>query len=82
MYNTANVGGVDGPPQNSDGFRLRAVIDPDADDDAPSKLRVGPRFLPRFLYGPYWVVAVSPRCARLRKVFWFLFFLLFGARRE
>ncbi|EEH54488.1 uncharacterized protein MICPUCDRAFT_41142 [Micromonas pusilla CCMP1545] len=60
VYNTANVGGVDGPPQNSDGFRLRAVIDPDADDDAPSKLRVGPRFLPRFLYGPYWVVAVSP----------------------
>ena len=27
---------------------------------SPSKLRVGPRFLPRAAYGPYWIVAVSP----------------------
>ena len=36
---------------------MRAVA-PDAAD--PSKLAVGPRFVPSALYGPYWVVAVSP----------------------
>ena len=35
---------------------LRAVVD---NEDVPSKLRVGPRLLPRFFYGPYWIVAAS-----------------------
>lgn len=57
VLNTANEGGVDGPPANARKTRLRAVV-PDAAD--PSKLAVGPRFVPSALYGPYWVVAVSP----------------------
>ena len=57
VLNTANEGGVDGPLTNPRAARLRAVV-PDADD--PSKLAVGPRFAPRALYGPYWVVAVKP----------------------
>jgi len=50
--------------QNSDAtttasefFALNAVI-PDQSD--PSKLAVGPSFLPTGLYGPYWVVAAGP----------------------
>ena len=60
IWNTANRDGVDGSPRNADGrFKLRGLIE---DPNMPSKIAVGMRFLPRFLYGPYWVVAtdVSP----------------------
>lgn len=60
VLNTANRGAVDGPPQNARRTKLRAVVDPSARASSPSKLRVGPRFLPRAAYGPYWIVAVSP----------------------
>ena len=56
VLNTANEGGVDGPPANARKTRLRAVV---PDPAVPSKLAVGPRFVPSALYGPYWVVAVS-----------------------
>jgi len=56
VLNTANIGGVDGPPQNANRMMLRALVE---NDEVPSKLLVGPRFLPRFAYGPYWVVATS-----------------------
>lgn len=55
--NSARIGGVDGPEQNAGNFQLNAVIVDEAD---PSKLAVGPPFLPPALYGPYWVVAVGP----------------------
>jgi hypothetical protein len=48
---------VDGPPQNERRMLLRAIV---PDPDVPSKLAVGPRFLPNSLRGPYWIVAVSP----------------------
>ena len=58
VYNSARRGGVDGEDTNARGMRLRAVLE---DKDAStSKLLVGPAFLPRFTYGPYWIVAVSP----------------------
>lgn len=57
VLNTANVGAVDGPPQNRGMTRLRALIDDTSGETPPSKLLVGPTFLPRFTYGPYWVVA-------------------------
>ena len=56
VLNTANEGGVDGPPANARKTRLRAVV---PDPAVPSKLAVGPRFVPSALYGPYWIVAVS-----------------------
>lgn len=60
VLNTANVGGVKGPAQNADMMRLRALVEDTSGQTPPSKLLVGPNFLPRFAYGPYWVVAVSP----------------------
>ena len=57
VLNTANDNGVDGPSRNARGMLLRAVV-PDPSD--PSKLAVGPRFVPKAAYGPYWVVAVGP----------------------
>ena len=58
VLNSARRGGVDGDDTNARGTRLRAVTE---DKDAStSKLLVGPAFLPRFTYGPYWIVAVSP----------------------
>ncbi len=48
---------MDGPPQNERRMLLRAIV---PDPDVPSKLAVGPRFLPNSLRGPYWIVAVSP----------------------
>jgi len=56
VYNTASLEGVDGPQQN-DGPPLKAVID---DPAVPSKLKVGPAFLPPSMYGPYWVVYAGP----------------------
>lgn len=60
VLNTANVGSVTGPAQNADMMRLRALVEDTSGRTPPSKLLVGPSFLPRFVYGPYWVVAVSP----------------------
>jgi apolipoprotein D and lipocalin family protein len=37
-------------------FKLRGVVE---DIETPSKLAVGLRFLPKFTYGPYWVVATD-----------------------
>lgn len=51
---------MDGPRQNANLNRLRAVPANTSAAAAGSKLLVGPRFLPRLFYGPYWVVAVSP----------------------
>jgi len=56
VYNTASLEGVDGPQQN-DGPPLKAVID---DPAVPSKLKVGPAFLPPSMYGDYWVVYAGP----------------------
>ena len=64
VLNTANRGAVDGARQNPTLTRLRAVVADPQSDVPPSKLLVGPRFLPRFAYGPYWVVAASPEQPR------------------
>ena len=61
VLNTANVGGVSGTPQNRGLTRLRALIEDTSGATPPSKLLVGPTFLPRFAYGPYWVVAGEGR---------------------
>jgi len=55
--NSARVGSIDGPEQNEGNFQLNAVV---RDAEEPSKLAVGPPFLPPILYGPYWVVAAGP----------------------
>jgi len=39
------------------GAELLAIV---KDPSCPSKLAVGPTWLPNFLRGPYWVVAISP----------------------
>ncbi len=52
VSNVAREGSVDGKESGGD-MTLNANI-PDLDD--PSKLRVGPAFLPPSLYGQYWVV--------------------------
>jgi lipocalin len=54
VVNYANDKAVNG---KSRGGELRAVI---KDATVPSKLSVGPKFLPNFLKGPYWVVATGP----------------------
>jgi lipocalin len=54
VYNSANDGALDGPAA---GGELLAII---RDQNALSKLAVGPKWLPNFLRGPYWVMAVSP----------------------
>ena len=54
VTNYANKDMVNGQVK---GGNLCAVI-PDASQ--PAKLKVGPCFLPSFLYGPYWVVAAGP----------------------
>jgi len=58
VFNTARNGGVDGDPTNAQGMKRRALVEDK--DVSNSKLLVGPTFLPRFTYGPYWIVAVSP----------------------
>ena len=57
--NTAKIGSVEGTDQNptAEDFPLKAVIDDLSD---PSKLKVGPEFVPEALYGPYWVVFAGP----------------------
>ena len=64
VLNTANERGVDGPMQNANMMRLRALVADTTGATPPSKLLVGPRFLPRALYGDYWIVAVSPEQPR------------------
>jgi len=62
VYNYANNGAVNGPPQvTNDNFRLLGKI-PDLDD--PSKLEVGigrPLSNEPLLPGPYWVVAIDTK---------------------
>ena len=53
VYNRARRGGIYG---EESGGHLVGVI-PDVSD--PSKAAVGPWFIPQFLYGPYWIVAVG-----------------------
>ena len=54
VLNSASRGSVEGEPFTAE---LLAIV-PDIND--PSKLAVGPTFLPSILYGPYWVVAAGP----------------------
>jgi lipocalin len=54
VYNSANDRALDGPAA---GGELLAII---RDQNALSKLAVGPKWLPNFLRGPYWVMAASP----------------------
>ena len=54
VYNYLNKNATNGPVK---GGCLCAII---PDITVPSKLAVGPCFLPKFLYGPYWVVAAGP----------------------
>ena len=57
VWNTATRDGVNGTPRNAQGYmKLRGVVE---DPSYPSKLLVGPKFLPKRLYGPYWVVATD-----------------------
>jgi lipocalin len=55
VHNYANSGRVNGKVSDSGGT-LQAII-PNA--EFPSKLEVGPKFLPHLLYGPYWVIAAG-----------------------
>merc|ERR1711907_828467 len=56
VLNEAREGSVNGKTRGGS-FGLKAVV-PDIND--PSKLKVGPSFLPSFAYGPYWVVYAGP----------------------
>ena len=53
VFNFARKGSVEGEPSNED-MVLYAFI---PDVDVKSKLKVGPKFVPRALYGDYWIVA-------------------------
>jgi apolipoprotein D and lipocalin family protein len=53
VFNFARKGSVEGAPTNED-MVLNAYI---PDVDVESKLKVGPKFVPRVLYGDYWIVA-------------------------
>lgn len=53
VVNYANVGAINSNPK---GIELRGII---KDPAVPSKLSVGPKFLPNFLKGPYWIVYTS-----------------------
>ena len=57
VWNTAVRDGVNGTPRNAKGYmKLRGIVE---DPSNPAKLLVGPKFLPKRLYGPYWVVATD-----------------------
>jgi apolipoprotein D and lipocalin family protein len=71
VYNSANRGSVTGPAVGTSGAggeaeqraALRAFPAAASGGDprsAASKLEVGPAFLPRALYGPYWIVSAQP----------------------
>ncbi|KAI8817052.1 Calycin-like protein [Fimicolochytrium jonesii] len=51
VYNYANQKTINGPKKDT---HLNAAL-----TSTQSKLKVGPTFLPRFLYGDYWVVAAG-----------------------
>ena len=53
VFNFARKGSVEGAPTNEN-MVLNAYI---PDVDVKSKLKVGPKFVPRVLYGDYWIVA-------------------------
>ena len=53
VFNFARKGSVEGEPSNED-MVLNAFI---PNVDVKSKLKVGPKFVPRALYGDYWIVA-------------------------
>ena len=53
VFNFARKGSVEGEPSN-EGMVLNAFIPNVA---IKSKLKVGPKFVPRVLYGDYWIVA-------------------------
>lgn len=54
VVNYANDNAVNGQPK---GGELRAII---KDPAVPSKLSVGPKFLPDSIKGPYWIVKTGP----------------------
>ncbi|KAI8839933.1 Calycin-like protein [Chytridium lagenaria] len=56
VFNFVRIGAVDGPAQQTTP-NLKGTI---RDASRPSKVSVGPEFLPGFLGGPYWVVATGP----------------------
>ncbi|KAJ3202491.1 hypothetical protein HDU67_000535 [Dinochytrium kinnereticum] len=56
IYNFSKVGSINGRVQATVP-NLKGTI---RDASRPSKLSVGPQFLPAFLGGPYWVVATGP----------------------
>merc|ERR1712176_399906 len=58
VYNSARKGSVEGDETGAGGFGpLKDVIDDPSD---PSKLSVGPPFLPSTAYGDYWVLDAGP----------------------
>lgn len=58
VYNYANSGGVNGPPDNAkNGTVLCARI---PDEQNTGSIINAPCFLPNFLAGPYWVIAAGP----------------------
>jgi len=61
VYNYANEGAVNGPPQNANNQTLCARL---ADPSQPGKLSVAPCFLPNWLSGPYWIIGVGVQDGR------------------
>ena len=57
VFNQGRSGSVTGPLQSGGQFLLSAFVV----DANRGKLAVGPPFLPRSTYGPYWVVATDAR---------------------
>lgn len=57
VYNYANVGNVNGKPQNSMNFTLCARQTNQSD---PARIINAPCFFPNFLAGPYWVLQAGP----------------------
>ncbi|KAJ3413363.1 hypothetical protein HDV05_008145 [Chytridiales sp. JEL 0842] len=68
VFNYANRQRVNGEVQATRP-NLKATITNPAE---PSKLSVGPQFLPAFLGGPYWVVATGPINAQTNQYEWAL----------
>jgi lipocalin len=58
VFNYANTDRVNGPPQI--GNLSAVILDPIR---YPGQLLVGPSFLPRLLWGPYWVIAAGGKTA-------------------
>jgi len=58
VYNHNNNGRVNGPPNFTPPDRVTPLCARD-EDAANGKLKVAPCFLPNFLTGPYWVIALE-----------------------